>query len=129
WTPRASRACTTRSFSSAVSVRPPPPMPSRRVASYSCMSAIGLARGGRVRAGGGALAGGRVQGSGVHDVEPLAVALGAPVDRVLEGGLQHARDLARPAGPDHVVVYLAHGNDLGRGAGHERLVRSVWILA
>ena len=40
-TPSSSRAWTTRSFSAAVSVRPPPPMPSRRVASYSCMSAIG----------------------------------------------------------------------------------------
>ena len=32
-TPSSSRACTTRSFSEAVSVMPPPPMPSRRVAS------------------------------------------------------------------------------------------------
>ncbi len=32
-TPSSSSACTTRSFSSAVSVMPPPPMPSRRVAS------------------------------------------------------------------------------------------------
>ena len=33
WTPSSSRRCTTRSFSSAVSDMPPPPMPSRRVAS------------------------------------------------------------------------------------------------
>ena len=32
-TPSSSSACTTRTFSSAVSVMPPPPMPSRRVAS------------------------------------------------------------------------------------------------
>ena len=32
-TPSSSRACTTRSFSSAVRLSPPPPMPSRRVAS------------------------------------------------------------------------------------------------
>ena len=36
-TPSSSRAWTTRSFSAAVSDMPPPPMPSRRVASYSSM--------------------------------------------------------------------------------------------
>src|SRR5437868_671311 len=63
----------------------------------------------------------------VHDVEPLAVALGAPVDRVLEGGLQHARYLARCARPDQVVVDLAHGHELGGGAGHEHLVGEVHL--
>ena len=43
-TPSSSSAWTTRTFSSAVRLSPPPPMPSRRVASYSCMSAIGATR-------------------------------------------------------------------------------------
>src|SRR5438105_2683577 len=128
-TPSASRAPTTRSFSSAVRLMPPPPMPSRSVASYSCMSATGLPRGGRVGAGGCALAGGRLQRLGVHHVQPLAVALRAPVDRVLEGRLKHTRDLAGPPRPDHVVVHLAYRYQLGCGAGHEHLIREVHLRA
>ena len=42
-------------------------------------------------------------------VQPLAVALGAAVQRVVERLLDRARDLARLAGADRVVVDLAHG--------------------
>src|ERR1035437_6018994 len=127
-TPSASSAWTTRSFSCAVRLMPPPPMPSRRVASYSCMSGIALARGGRVRARRGGALGGSGRGGGDH-VEPLAVALAAAVDRLLEGGLQHARDLARRAVADHMVVDLAHGHELGGCAGHEHLIGQVHLRA
>ena len=49
------------------------------------------------------------------------------MDRVLEGGLQNARYLARCARPDQVVVDLAHGHELGGGAGHEHLVGEVHL--
>src|ERR1035441_9969652 len=116
-TPSSSRAWTTRSFSSAVRVRPPPPMPSRRVASYSCMSAIGL------------LGRGGLQGGRGHHVEPFAVALGATMDRVAEGALEQPRDITGLAGADLVVVHLDHGHQLGGGAGHEHLVGQVELGA
>ena len=64
-----------------------------------------------------------------HRVQPLAVALGAPVQGVLEGRLHRARDLAGLAAADRVVVDLAHGHELGGGAGHEHLVGQVELGA
>ena len=84
------------------------------------------ARGGRAA---GHIAGGSLQRRRGNHVEPLAVALGAPVDRVVEGGLEHARDLARLAGADRVVVDLAHRHELGGGAGQEDLVGEVQLGA
>ena len=72
---------------------------------------------------------GRLQRGRLHDVEPLAVALGATVDGVVEGALQHARDLARLARADLVVVDLAHRHELGGGARQEDLVGEVHLGA
>src|ERR1700691_1519849 len=77
----------------------------------------------------GHVAGGRLQRRRGDHVEPLAVALAAPVDRVVEGGLEYTRDLAGPAGADRVVVDLAHGHELGRGPGHEDLLGQVQLGA
>ena len=62
-------------------------------------------------------------------IQPLAVALGAPMQRVLEGALHRARQLAGLAAADRVIVDLAHRHQLGRGAGHEQLVGQVELGA
>src|SRR3954462_10238312 len=62
-------------------------------------------------------------------VQPLAVALAAPVQRVLEGQLHGPRDLAGLAGPDSVAVGLAGGPRLGGHAGQDALVGQVQLGA
>src|SRR3954449_12267818 len=49
---------------------------------------------------------------GRHGVQPAAVPLGAPVQRVLERRLHGARDLAGAAAADRVVVDLADRGQL-----------------
>src|SRR3954467_6602233 len=64
-----------------------------------------------------------------HGVEPLAVALGAAVERVLERALDGARDLAGVALADRMVVDLAQRRELGGRAGDEHLVGEVELGA
>jgi hypothetical protein len=52
----------------------------------------------------------------------VRVAVAAAVQRVLERGLDGARDLAGLAGADRVVVDLADRRQLGGGAGAVDLV-------
>ena len=84
-TPRSSRRCATRTFSSTDSDMPSPCIPSRRVRVVDDDRAHGVGAGTR------------------HHVQPLGVALRAAVQRVLEDRLDRARDLGparrcRPAG-------------------------------
>src|SRR3954451_9653752 len=58
----------------------------------------------------------------LHYVEPLAIALHAAVQGVLEHLLHRARDLAGAAVPDVDVVDRAHRRQLRRGAREEHLV-------
>ena len=62
-------------------------------------------------------------------VKPVAVARIAAVQRVVERALHRARDLARLAGADRVVVDLTHRHQLGRRAGHVDLVGEVELGA
>ena len=63
----------------------------------------------------------------VHRVQPFRVLRGAPVQRVLELRLDHARDLARLA--EVVVVDLANRDQLGGRAREEDLLRQVELGA
>ena len=66
----------------------------------------------------------------LHDVEPLAVALRAAVERVRRRPAGRARVISPGlAGADRVVVDLAHRDELGRGAGQEDLVGQVELGA
>src|SRR5215212_7686952 len=115
---------------------PSPCMPSRRVVSYiSTLSAMfpDCASGqvGQLANWPTRLPCSPVPFSGLrgyrHGIEPLCVALVAPAQRGLEDLLQFPRDLAGRA--ERVIVYLAHGDELGRGAGQEQLVGQVQLRA
>src|SRR3954449_13162288 len=70
---------------------------------------------------------GRLRGR--HHVEPVRVALGAPVQGVLEDRLDAPGDRPAPAVADRQVVDLANRRQLGGGAGHEDLVGVVELAA
>src|SRR3954464_15614953 len=116
WMPSSSSLCATRTFSAAVRDIPSPCIPSRRVASYSCM-------GPRLRDQVGGL--GDLVELGRDGIQPVAVALGAAVQRILERRLDPTRDLPGAALADGVVVDLTDGGQLGGGTAHEQLVGQV----